>query len=115
MQYFLTINRIYLIIDLESEISKENPIVKMQNNDEISNSQETKVPSKRKYLVGSIAFLHLLGYGIFSTTIFLYFPYNVSKTLFVNLTVENEKSAVCGSNTNTTGEENKSKRKWRHF
>ncbi|XP_022333745.2 proton-coupled folate transporter-like [Crassostrea virginica] len=106
MQYFLTINRIYLIIDLESEISKENPIVKMQNNGEISNSQETKVPSKRKYLVGPIAFLHLLGYCIFSTTIFLYFPYNVGKTLFVNLTVENEKSAVCGSNTNTTGEEN---------
>nr|XP_022334799.1 proton-coupled folate transporter-like [Crassostrea virginica] len=78
----------------------------MQNNGEISNSKETKVPSKRKYLVGPIAFLHLLGYGIFSTTIFLYFPYNVSKTLFVNLTVENEKSAVCGSNTNTTGEEN---------
>nr|XP_022333993.1 proton-coupled folate transporter-like [Crassostrea virginica] len=88
----------------------------MQNNSETStqqekeNSKETNVPSKltskRKYLVGPIAFLHLLGYAIYSSTIFLYYPYNIGKTLFVNLTVENEKSAVCGSNTNTTGEEN---------
>ncbi|XP_062584817.1 lysosomal proton-coupled steroid conjugate and bile acid symporter SLC46A3-like [Saccostrea cucullata] len=58
--------------------------------------------SRRKYLIGPIAFMHLFGFSIFNGTAILYYPYIVGKTLFSNSTTENGKSSVCSSNLNAS-------------
>ncbi|XP_048733887.2 solute carrier family 46 member 3-like [Ostrea edulis] len=62
--------------------------------------------SRRKYLVGPIAFLHMLGISIYSGTTTLYYPYNIGKELFPNSSTEREKSSICNTNTNTTDTDN---------
>uniref|UniRef100_K1QLM8 Uncharacterized protein n=1 Tax=Magallana gigas TaxID=29159 RepID=K1QLM8_MAGGI len=88
----------------------------MNSNGKVSAKEENGSPSddivspkntsKRKYLIGPVTFLGLLGYATYASTIFLYYPYNVGKALFPNISVASENSAVCGSNTNGTGVEN---------
>lgn len=88
----------------------------MKSNGKVSAKEENGSPSddivspkntsKRKYLIGPVTFLGLLGYATYASTIFLYYPYNVGKALFPNISVASENSAVCGSNTNGTGVEN---------
>lgn len=91
-------------------------ILKMKSNGKVSAKEENGSPSddivspkntsKRKYLIGPVTFLGLLGYATYASTIFLYYPYNVGKALFPNISVASENSAVCSSNTNGTGVEN---------
>jgi MFS family permease len=62
--------------------------------------------SRRKYLIGPITFLHLLGFSIYNGTTTLYYPYKIGKDLFPNTSTEREKSSICNSNINTTDTDN---------
>jgi MFS family permease len=62
--------------------------------------------SRRKYLIGPITFLHLLGFSIYNGTTTLYYPYKIGKELFPNTSTEREKSSICNSNINTTDTDN---------
>lgn len=62
--------------------------------------------SRRKYLIGPVIFLHLLGFCIYSGTTVLYYPFSIRRELFPNSSTEKEKSSICNTNTNTTNTEN---------
>jgi MFS family permease len=62
--------------------------------------------SRRKYLIGPIAFLHMIGVAIHNSTTTLYYPYKTGQELFPNTSTEREKSAICSTNTNATDTDN---------
>ncbi|XP_048733880.2 solute carrier family 46 member 3-like [Ostrea edulis] len=62
--------------------------------------------SRRKYLIGPITFLHLLGFSIYNGTTTLYYPYSIGRELFPNSSMGREKSSICNTNTNTTDTDN---------
>lgn len=62
--------------------------------------------SRRRYLIGPICFVHVFTFGIYNSTIVLFFPEYVGKFLYPNTTSETSAdSSICNSDSNSTDTE----------